>query len=366
MTMHLPTELVRDAFRPPPPDELDLDAAAAPRRLGVPVEATIPEAVTDLAWFWNSNESQAPAQVTLADDYADLVARLMGSAGFSAGDRVVVSMREPAPRRKAILDALPRSVEAVDWPVGSELKPLLDGRTRMVLMSKACAVTGELLEVVPHSQLLAGTDILLVVEASHFASHGPLDVRRFRCDGVLLDGGDLFGAGGSAMWTKRPHLADPPAVSSGTASGLSSITRYVEALGEGAPLVVAPPSDRFGRREAMRRGMQGIRQDERVLTRKLLSGLRWIEGVRLLGDADPWRAASRIPVFAFVTWSDDAAVVKRLRAEGIRVEHGDLGAPEALQAYSVDPKAGAIRASLAHYHTDADVDRFLAALRRAV
>ncbi len=363
--MNLPAPVVSEAFSRDLPGELDFDAIAAPRRLDSPVRATVWEAASDLAWFWNSNVDRALEQVTLADDYADLVARLVESASLAAGDRVVLSAREPRRRREAFLRALPPGVATVDWPAGDDLRPLLDARTRMVVMSKACAVTGELIEVVPLSQLLSGTGILLVVEASHFVAHGSLDVRRFRCDALLFAADELFGAEGAALWMRRPRFAVRPPVSERTAASLAAVVRYVEELGTGGTAVVAPPSDRFGRREAMRRGMQGIRQEERVLCRRLLSGLRRFKEIRVLGEEDPWRSAQRTPAVTFVA-EDNAALADRLGKQGIRVEFGDCGSPGVLHSHGVPPGRGAIRVSLAHYHLAADIDRFLSALRDAL
>ncbi len=360
--MNLPAPVVRNAFRRAQPERLDFDAIAAPRRLPASVGATAAEAASDLAWFWNSNESWAPEQVALADEYEELAARLVESAEFAPGDRVILPAREPRRRREAFLRALPAFVEAMDWPVGADLRSLLDARTRMVVMSKSCGVTGELAEVTPLSRLLSGAGVLLVVEASHFVAHGSLDVRRFRCDALLFAADELFGAEGAAMWTKRPPSGSAPQ-SDRAASSLAGVVRYVEELGAGATAVTAPPSDRFGRRKAMRRGMQGIRQEERVLCRQLLSGLGWLKGIRVLGEGNAWRSAQRTPAVTFVTGGDDRALAENLRERGIAVGFGDFGTPEVLRAYDA---SAAIRVSLAHYHTSADIDRFLSALREAL
>ncbi len=363
--MHLPAAVLRDAPFRESLQGMDFRALASYHsELGA--SGSVPETAVDLAWFWNSNAEWAPQQVSLADDYAALVGSLMETMGFESGDRVVLSTQIPGRRREAFLRSLPSGVEAVDWPARVELETLLDPRTRLVVMSKACGVTGDLLEIVPFSQLLAGSGISLVVEASEFVAHGPLDIRRFRCDAVLFAAGELFGAEGAALWTRQRRRPASLAVSDRTTTSLSGVIRYVEKLGEAAIGVDAPPSDRFGRREAMRRGMQGIRQDERILCRRLLSGLKRIPGVRVLGEADPARAAHRLAVVTFVTEKEDETVAKRLGEAGVRVESGDFGAPETLRACGVDPARGAIRVSLAHHHAESDVEKFLAALRKAL
>lgn len=379
--MNLARAVVADSFVPPAAD-LDFDAVGAPRRLLPRPVGTDPETRralrADLAWFWNSNADWAQEQVAVAADLGNLVRRLVEMAAPGPGDRVVLSASEPDSRRAAWSAALPEGVEIADWrprPGGgldpADLEPLLDERTRFVLLTKACPVTGALNEVIPVAQRLADPGIPLFVDASHFAAHGPLDLRNLRCDAVLVDGGELFGAGGAALWARRSGDADSedggPELPPGVLAGLVRVVRYVERLGESPGGPVAPPSERFGRREAMRRGMQGVRQEERVLSRHLLRGLAQTPGVRVLGEADPWRAAHRTPAVTFTTSNGDAAgLAAALREAGAEVAGGDLGASGVLAALGADPGAGAVRASLAHYHSLADIDRFVALLRRLV
>lgn len=385
--MNLPRALVADSFVPPG-DGLDFDAVGAPRHLLPRPVGTDPEALralrADLAWFWNSNADWAEEQVAVAADYATLARRLARAAAPRPGDRVVLSASEPDSRRAAWSAALPEGVEIADWRPRAfggldlaDLEPLLDERTRFVLLTKACPVTGALNEVIPVAQRLAASGIPLILDASHFAAHGPLDLRNLRCDAVLVEGGELFGAGGAALWARRLPEGDSEGsvgedgdareIPPGVLAGLVRVVRYVERLGESPGGPVAPPSDRFGRREAMRRGMQGVRQEERVLSRHLLRGLARTPGVRVLGEADPWRAALRTPAVTFTTGNGDAgALAGALREAGAEVADGNLGASGILAALGADPEAGAVRASLAHYHSLADIDRFVSTLRRLV
>ena len=177
----------------------------------------------------------------------------------------------------------------------------------------------------------------------------------------------MFGAAGAVAWICKSAPLDGAADADGSSPGLARALRYVESLGEAPGGPEAPPSDRFGRREAMRSGMQGIRQEERVLTRQLLAGLSRMPGIRVLGEDDPARAALRTPAVTFVPEDEAAAALADgLRADGAEVGSGDLGSAETLEALGADPESGAVRASLAHYHTRAAVDEFLGRLRRLV
>ena len=375
--MDLPLSLVAESFAPPPARLLDFDSVGSPRSLRPrPVGADASAEAdlrADLAWFWNSNADWADDQIAVGETYADLVRRLVLSLGLREGDRIVLSASEPDDRRAAWKAAVPDGVEVSDWrprPLGRvllrDLEALLHQRTRLVLLTKACPVTGSLNEIIPVAQLLEGTGATLVTEASHFLSHGSLDIRNLRCDAVVADAAELFGARGATLWARRlgPAASANGAVSPHVLAGLARAVSYAERLGEAPGAPVAPPSERFGRREPMRKGMQGIRQEERILSRWMLRGLARIEGVSVLGEDDPRRAAYRIPTFSFTCEGESAAALGgALEAEGVQVASGDLGCSTTLENLGHDPENGVLRASLGHYHTRDDVERFLRALR---
>ena len=378
--MDLPLSLVTESFNPPTARLLDFDSVGSPRTLRPrPVGADASAEAdlrADLAWFWNSNVDWADDQIAVGENYTDLVRRVVLSLGFREGDRVVLCGSEPDDRRAAWQAALPEGVEVSDWRprrlgrvLLRDLEALLDERTRLVLLSKACPVTGSLNEIIPVAQFLEGTGAVLATEASHFMAHGSLDIRNLRCDAVIADAAELFGARGATLWARRLDPAASPngAVSPNVLAGLARAVSYAERLGEAPSAPVAPPSERFGRREPMRKGMQGIRQEERILSRWMLRGLARIEGISVLGEDDPRRAAYRIPTFTFTCEGESApALGAALAAEGVQVAAGDLGSSTTLAHLGQDPEKGVLRASLGHYHTREDVERFLRALRSLV
>ena len=374
--MSFPSPMVAASFRPPAPGVLDFDAVAAPRSLRprpVAADSGDPASVRGaLAWFWNSNPDWADEQVVVADRYSELVAVLLRGLGVGAGDRIVLSASEPEHRRKAWTDALPAGASVTDWrPRRSgrlsldDLEGLLDPRPRLVLLTKACPITGALNEVVPFAQRLEGSGVALVAEVSHFAAHGPLDLRNLRCDAAIAAGSELFGARGAALWARRLDGLGPARdglASPETLASLSRVLGYAARLGEAPGAPQAPPSERFRGRESMRKGMQSIRHEERTLSRRVLAGLSRIPGITVFGEADPARAAYRTPAFTFTTAGNAADLGEALRGAGVRVASGDLGSRTTLEALGLDSAAGAVRASFAHYHRAEDIERFFETL----
>ena len=380
--MDIPLSLVAASFNPPARGRLDFDSVGSPRILRP--RPTVVDALAetnlraDLAWFWNSNVDWADNQIAVGETYEALVRQLIESLGLQEGDRIVLSASEPDNRRAAWQRAVPGGVEVSDWRprrlgrvLLRDLEGLVDKRTRLVLLTKACPVTGSLNEVIPVAQFLEGTAAVLATEASHFVAHGSLDIRNLRCDAVIANAEEFFGAGGAALWARRLGTGSA-ASANGTASPdilarLARAVSYAERLGEAPNAPVAPPSERFGRREPMRKGMQSIRQEERILSRWMLRGLARIEGISVIGEDDPRRAAYRIPTFSFTCEGESASALgAALEAEGVQVAVGDLGCATTLTTLGHDPEAGFVRASLGHYHTRDDVERFLRILRSLV
>ena len=381
--MYLPVSLVAESFTPPGEGRLDFDSVGSPRRLRprpVGADAAAEASLrTDLAWFWNSNADCADDQIAVGETYEALVRRMVAGVALREGDGVVLSASEPEERRRVWRSALPARVEVSDWrprKLGRvflrDLDALLDERTRLVVLTKACPITGSLNEIIPFAQHLAETNAILVTEASHFVAHGSLDIRNLRCDAVIAGGDELFGARGAALWARSlapslPAGSSNGVVSPGTVAGLARVVSYAERLGDAPSAPAAPPSDRFGRREPMRKGMQTIRQEERILSRVMLRGLARINGLSVLGEDDPRRAAFRIPTFTFTVEGESASALgAALAAEGVQVGSGDLGCATTLEALGIDPEAGALRISLSHYHTRDDIERFLRVLNSLV
>ena len=376
--MQLPLSVVTESFIPPGGDRLDFDTMGAPRTLRPrPVGADASAEAnlrSDLAWFWNSNADWAEDQIAVGETYETLVRRLVASVGLREGDKVVLCASEPDDRRAVWRSALPDGVEVSDWRprrlgrvLVRDLEALLDDRTRLVLLTKACPVSGSLNEVIPVAQFLEGTDAVLVTEASHFVAHGSLDIRNLRCDAVIANGDELFGASGATLWARElgsvVEESTNGAVSPNTLAGLARAVSYAERLGDVPNTLVAPPSERFGRREPMRKGMQSIRQEERILSRLMLRGLSRIKGISLLGEDDPRRAAYRIPTFSFTVDGGGARELgSAIQNAGVQVGVGDLGSTATLEALGVNPEDGVVRASIGHYHNREDIERFLGLL----
>jgi selenocysteine lyase/cysteine desulfurase len=105
-------------------------------------------------------------------------------------------------------------------------------------------------------------------------------------------------------------------------------------------------------------GWQAIRTRERALGQRFLDGLPGSCTLHGLPTMD-----GRVPTFAFtVEGQAPATVAERLAERDLAVWDGDYYAVEIMKRLGLP--AGAVRAGLVHYNTEAEVDRLLEALRR--
>ena len=206
--------------------------------------------------------------------------------------------------------------------------------------------------------------IVSVVDGSQALPHMAVDVAAIGCDFYALTGHKMCGPTGTgALWARREHLqAMPPFLGGG------EMIREVRFEGT----VFADPPHRFeagtpniaghvGLGVAVDYldaiGMDAIAAREHELHAHLEEEMRKVEGLRIVGQA-PGKAA----VTSFLVEGAHAHdLATLLDLEGVAVRSGHHCAHPLMHFYGVPATC---RASLAFYNTHAEVEAFIAALRK--
>jgi selenocysteine lyase/cysteine desulfurase len=394
--MEFPLDYVRGCFsRPDSPDTVYLRNASAPWVLST-VRALHERASTmddpdeirrdtleSLAVFLNSNESWAEEEIVFSPDVRELARRLsIGLAtGMDPGSEVLVTEIDDEWSLTPWLALEERGVSVKFWPLKrpaagldpARLSELLNERTEVVVAAKASSAFGTIVELLPVALQVRDRKSSLVVNWSPFLSHGAIDVRFLRSDFVLASTSSLFGSRVGFLWGRRERMRElrdaDPSIFEGLETdpkeidALGAALRYVEELGLLAQEMQIQPSEDYGRRRHMRRGMQAIRHYERTLTSLALRRLAEIPGATVYGIGDWDHSARRTPnLFFRLRDKEPEEVVAALARENVRVEHGSFGCPRAVRALGLPEDEGAVSASMAHYNTEAEVERFAEAL----
>ena len=207
--------------------------------------------------------------------------------------------------------------------------------------------------------------IVTVVDGSQAVPHRAVDVAAIGCDFYALTGHKMCGPTGTgALWARKEHLqAMPPFIGGGEMikevsfdgtvfndaphkfeAGTPNIAGFI-GLGAAVDYLDAL-------------GMAHVETREADLLAHATEELDRIDGLRIFG-----RASDKAAVISFLiegAHAHDLATL--LDLEGVAVRSGQHCAHPLLQFYGV---AATLRASFAFYNTHEEVERFIAALKKA-
>ncbi len=339
-----------------------------------------------LAFFLNSNVDWASDEILIAPDVSALTARLSGALAksFPPDSEIVVTDLEDEASVAPWL-ALEPSVSVARWPIRLQtggidtgrLQEFMSERTRLVIMTKASGAVGSIVELLPVALGVQAQDCSLLLNWSAFLPHGALDVRFLRADFVIASTRLFFGTDVAFLWGRRermralrdeaPELFESSGVDPKKLAGFGAALRYVEQLGLITQEMQLQPSEDYGRRRHMRRGMQAIRHYERSLTALALRRLRDVPGATVYGISNPDAAAYRLPHILFrLAGLAPSDVVGSLLEKNVRVSHGNGGSPRLVRALGLPEDEGGVAASMLHFNNVQEIERFADALHETV
>jgi len=262
-----------------------------------------------------------------------------------------------------------------------DLEPLIGPRTRLLACTVASNALGSLVDVRRAAELVhsAGGEIFL--DAVHYAPHGSIDVRALECDYLVCSGYKIFAPHMGFLWGRYELLSalptfreefipdQPPGkIEAGTfiyenVSGMAAAVDYLAELGRslsGTGVVSGMPT----LREACQAGMNGIRAYEQGLSLELVRVLR-DAGATIYGVSDTEHLMQRVPTICFnIPGITPAAVTEAAAGAGIGIRDGHMYTPRLMKRLGLAVESGAVRASLAHYNTSAEIQRLGEVLAR--
>ncbi|MBV8049811.1 MAG: cysteine desulfurase-like protein [Acidobacteriaceae bacterium] len=255
-----------------------------------------------------------------------------------------------------------------------DLKTLLSARTRLLACTVASNALGSIVDIEQAATLVHGVGAEIFLDCVHFGPHGVIDVQAWDCDYLVCSGYKIFAPHMGFLWGRHELLKalptfredfipdEPPEkLEAGTfiyenVAGFDAAVRYLEVL---APSVSGDtPTSVAERRRNLVTSMQALLDYERSLSQELIHRLievgAIIYGIR---DIELWR--QRVPTVLFNVGSKDPSeVTASIARAGIGVRDGHMYAPRLMGRLGLDPKRGAVRASLVHYNTVEEIERF--------
>lgn len=350
------------------------------------VDATIRRGREQVAALLNAWRPEEVAFGMNATSFIRLVSLAIGHT-LAARDEIVVTDLDHEANVATWLALAPMGAKFKWWRMRADgglhvddLAPLLSPRTRLVACAYASNALGSIVDVAAAAALAhqAGAEIFL--DAVHYAPHGPIDVQALGCDYLVCSGYKIFAPHMGFLWGRYALLAglptfredfipdEPPGkIEAGTfvyenVAGMAGAVDYLATLGRG--VIGAQEHGPGTLREQCAAAMQAIRCYEQGLSRQLLQVLH-TAGADVYGLGDESQVAQRVPTICFnLPGVAPALVTESAAAVGIGIRDGHMYAPRLMQRLGLATSSGAVRASLVHYNTSEEIDRFGEVLRR--
>ena len=259
-----------------------------------------------------------------------------------------------------------------------DLAALLSDRTKLLALNYASNLTGSINDVVALTAMAQAAGAMVFVDAVQFAPHGLIDVQALGCDFLACSSYKFFGPHMGIIWGREDILNAltaykcrcstdtlPGKFETGTPqvelmAGLEATVGYLEWVGE--------INGYSGDRRALLNGaFEAFADYERRLTTRLIGGIAGMPGVTVHGITNPNQIAERVPTVSFTHRDIQPGVIaKSLADEGICVWHGHNYAYEVVRQLGIDEEQGVVRVGLAHYNTEAEIDKTLVALEQVL
>jgi cysteine desulfurase family protein (TIGR01976 family) len=321
---------------------------------------------------------------TLAFLLADALAREL-----RPGDEVLVTQldheanRGPWLRlaeRGAVVREVPVDLETctLDWDAFERL--VEPGKTRLVAVGYASNAVGTVNDVARAAALAREAGALSVVDAVHYALHGPIDVRAVGCDFLLCSAYKFFGPHVGLMYARKettellepvrlgtqepdqPYVWETGTLNHEGMAGTTAAIDFIADLGERHTGMVQDrlPAGLQGRRRAVVAGMLAGEAYEQPLAKRLREQLAAVPGVTLYG---PPEGSPRTSTVSFTLEGFQAGQVCRsLGARGLFTWDGDFYAHRLVELLGLLRRGGLVRVGLAPYTTEGELERLVTAV----
>jgi cysteine desulfurase family protein (TIGR01976 family) len=299
---------------------------------------------------------------------------------LQAGDEIIVTDFDHESNIGPWLTLRERGVIFRFWEIDRDtLKPdlealgrLMGPRTRLVCVTHASNILGTINPIRDIADFVHARGAKICVDGVAYAPHRAIDVQRLDVDYYVFSLYKTYGPHLAVLYGRHDLLLEldglyhyfygkekvsaklePGNPNYELAWGSAAIVDYLETLGHGTG------------RPAIERAFEAIAAHEAEISERFLSWLRTRNNIAIIGDrgAD---AAVRVPTISFcIKGKAPGDIVSHVDAGKIGIRHGDFHSRRLIEVLGLAPN-GAIRVSMVHYNTIAEVDRLIDALDQAI
>ncbi len=261
------------------------------------------------------------------------------------------------------------------WQVEPDtLAANLSDRTRLIALSYASNLTGSINDVKTLTAMAKAAGALVYIDAVQLAPHRAIDVQDIGCDFLACSAYKFFGPHIGIIWGRPEVLERLPAYKcrcvgeelmgkfeTGTPqiellAGLTATVDYFAWLGRQS-------GSKGSRRQNILTGFEAAHAYERPLAAQLITGLQAIPDITVHGITNLNRIDHRVPTVSFTyNGYKPTAISKALSDENIFIWDGHNYALEVVRQLGLPENEGMVRIGIAHYNTQAEIERTLECL----
>lgn len=304
----------------------------------------------------------------------NLVAHCYGKAFVTVGDEIIVSAMEHHANivpwqmlcedRGAILRVIPMDEQGVlDMDA---YKNLLSDKTKLLAVTYVSNVLGTVNPIAEMISTAHQVGVPVLVDAAQAIQHQTIDVQVLDADFLVFSGHKMYGSTGVGILYGKEHWLNVLPPYQGGGDMIKTVTFAKTTYNElpfkfeaGTPNMEAVISLATALDFITELGLDAIQAHEAALLNYAEQHLVEIAGVRLIGTAP--HKSSALSFVVAGTHPYDIGVL--LDKQGIAVRTGHHCAQPIMEYFGIP---GTVRASLAVYNSEDDIDAFIKGLKRAV
>lgn len=323
--------------------------------------------------FINANSTEEIVFVRGTTEAINLVAQCFGRARWKKGDEVILSEMEHHSNIVPwymLKEQLGIDIKVV--PVTDEgaldlaaYQRLFTSKTCMVAVTHVSNVLGTINPVKEMAEIAHNHNVPIMLDGAQAVQHLSVDVRDIDCDFYTFSSHKLYGPTGVGVLYGKKNLLNilPPYQGGGDMIETVSFDKVTYAktpqkYEAGTPDIAGVMGLNAAIQYVNQVGLEAIYQHDQALLAYALENLRRIDGMRLIGTANP-----KVGVISFLlddVHPHDVGTV--LDHEGIAVRAGHHCAMPLMERYQIP---ATVRASFGLYNTPQEIDALIEAIKLA-
>lgn len=298
-----------------------------------------------------------------------------------AGDEVIITNTDHEANVSCWTDLEKRGIVIKTWKVNPQtfelesrdLKDLLSSRTKLVAVTHCSNVLGTINPIKEYAKIVHDAGALICVDGVAYAPHRRVDVQDLEVDFYTFSWYKVFGPHLAVMYGRLDLLTQMPGINHyffkpedvpykfqpgnynfELTYGLKAFPEYLKALYDHHH-----ENNNSGAEEKFNGSFNLIAAYEEKLANKLLAYLSTVDGLQIIGESRG-DADKRVPTISFVHQKmQSPEIVAQMDKNEIGIRFGDFYAKKLIAALGLEQYGGVVRVSLAHYNSEAEVDKLI-------